>query len=201
MTSIELSEMSDTVYPPSEDTFALIDAVVELSSIDEALEIGCGSGLASLEIARRARRLLATDIDFLSVAKTRQVLKEEGLGDAADVICCSVMDAVRHGKTFDLIASNPPYLPTEGEDDKDISYAGGADGIATAKKIAASAVSHSNSRTRILLVVSSLTRATPVIEVLEKSGFDVEIKEGRRLFFESILILRASRRKDNRRSH
>lgn len=198
MTSLESKESGGSVYPPSEDTFVLIDAIAELEAaeLDEAAEIGCGAGLAALEIARKSRRLVATDLDFSSTIKTYQAFKLGMLNDKVDVVCCSAMDAIRPGKTFDLIVSNPPYLPvTEGELDHDeVSYAGGSDGSRVATEIIEAAVSHSDSRSKVLLIVSTLTTTTPLAELLQKNGFVVEIRQGRSLFFEKILVLQAIRR-------
>ncbi len=55
---------SEDVYQPVEDTYLLLRAALaEARRRDLALEIGCGSGFISQELARRVRCLIATDIN------------------------------------------------------------------------------------------------------------------------------------------
>jgi HemK-related putative methylase len=89
------------------------------------LEVGCGSGLVSLELARQVESLVALDINPHAVRATR----ERGV----EVIRSDLFGGIR-GK-FDLIIFNPPYLPTERAERSDqwINYAldGGESGRET----------------------------------------------------------------------
>jgi len=54
----------EEVYPPREDTYLLLRAALKEARADDvALEIGCGSGLISWELAPRVKSILATDIN------------------------------------------------------------------------------------------------------------------------------------------
>ena len=70
--SISLQFQSEEVYTPEEDTFLLLKAALaEARPEDRVLEIGCGSGFISLELALRVRSLLATDINPHAVRATK----------------------------------------------------------------------------------------------------------------------------------
>ena len=76
-------------------------AIKEARPEDHVLEVGCGSGLVSLELARQVESLVALDINPHAVRATR----ERGV----EVIRSDLFEGIR-GK-FDLIIFNPPYLP------------------------------------------------------------------------------------------
>ncbi len=71
------------------------------------LDIGCGSGLHAAAAARLgATRILALDLDPLSVATTREVLRRYGQGVAAEVSEMSVLDLEPDAVgTFDVVYS------------------------------------------------------------------------------------------------
>ncbi len=83
------------------------------------LEVGCGTGCISLSIAtERAGRVtcIATDIEPRAVALANK--NRERLGVAADVVdirlgnLVSPLDREREWGTFDVLVSNPPYIPS-----------------------------------------------------------------------------------------
>ena len=106
MPSLDPRDSGD-VYQPAEDTYLLLRAALaEARPEDLALEIGCGSGFISQELAGKVGRLIATDINPHAVlaAKARGV----------EVIRADIFQGIK-GK-FDMILFNPPYLPTKPEE-------------------------------------------------------------------------------------
>jgi len=117
----------DGVYPPSEDTFLLIDAIRGVRS-GRALEVCCGTGAVGLVAAGGAGSILEVDADPHAVANARLNFDRNGLGGRADFAVGDLFACVR-GR-FDLILMNPPYLP-EGEGDApDLAWSGGPRGRA-----------------------------------------------------------------------
>ena len=92
------------------------------------LEVGAGSGLASLAAARCGARVVATDLNPHALLRLGALARAEGL----DV--SPVRTDLAHGLgQFDRVLSNPPYLPTR-PDERDpdpwqnLALDGGPDG-------------------------------------------------------------------------
>lgn len=118
------------------------------------LEIGCGTGCISLSLAaeRPGRvRCLATDIEPRAVALARKNRERAGLtnGDVAFLLgdlIAPVPENVRG--TFDVLVSNPPYIPSEvmgdlphevADFEPALALDGGADGLDVFRRILAEA--------------------------------------------------------------
>ena len=77
--------------------------------VDRALDLGCGSGILALYLSTHAREVVATDISARACNFTRfnSALNQAGI----DVREGSFFEPVED-ETFDLIASNPPFVIT-----------------------------------------------------------------------------------------
>ena len=105
----------EEIYSPDEDTFLLLKAALKEASLkDHVLEIGCGSGLISGELAGQVESLLATDINPHAVraAKKRSV----------EVVRADLFGGIREVQP-DHIQSALPSHQTRGENDQWINYA------------------------------------------------------------------------------
>jgi len=80
-----------------------------------AADIGCGSGAigVSLKLERPAWRLLLTDISPAALAVARE--NAATLGAQVGFLCCDLGAALAPG-AFDVIVSNPPYIPLDARD-------------------------------------------------------------------------------------
>ncbi|MCW5937413.1 MAG: 50S ribosomal protein L11 methyltransferase [Fimbriimonadaceae bacterium] len=70
----------------------------------DVLDVGCGSGILSIASAMLGARVVATDIDPLSVEVSRQNFDRNGVQVTA--VVGPGFDQVEPGKTFDLVLSN-----------------------------------------------------------------------------------------------
>ncbi|MHA1943695.1 MAG: methyltransferase [Candidatus Thorarchaeota archaeon] len=61
------------VYPPSGDTYLLLDSI-QITSDDDFLEVGCGAGLITLKGAERARSAVSVDVSLDAVRNTKENL-------------------------------------------------------------------------------------------------------------------------------
>ena len=109
------------------------------------LEVGCGTGCISLSIAaeRPGRvRCVATDIEPRAVSLA--IRNRDALGIAPDVVdiregnLVSPLDRQTEWGTFDVLVSNPPYIPTAvmkrlphevAAFEPELALEGGADGL------------------------------------------------------------------------
>ncbi|MFF3215808.1 HemK2/MTQ2 family protein methyltransferase [Streptomyces sp. NPDC002886] len=98
------------VYPPQADTRLLAEALAheDLGPGTDLLEIGTGSGALALHAATRGARVTAVDVSWPAVATARLNAWMRRLplrvlhGDFATRAA---------GRSFDLVVSNPPYVP------------------------------------------------------------------------------------------
>lgn len=115
------------------------------------LEVGCGTGCISLSLAvERAGRVacVATDIEPRAVALARR--NRDALGIAPEAVdvregnLVSPLDRATEWGTFDVLVSNPPYIPTAVLKtiprevvgfEPDLALDGGADGLDIFRRI------------------------------------------------------------------
>ena len=175
----------DEVYQPAEDTYLLLKAAIaEARDSDRVLEVGCGSGLISRNLAPMVREVLATDINPFAVS----VVREYGI----PVIRADLFRGIK--AKFDMVIFNPPYLPTS-EEEKNagwINFAldGGESGRETIKRFFLDLGPHLTPGGRALILLSSLTGITMVEEMAINLGFEVRQVAVERYFFELLYVFK-----------
>ena len=106
------------VLIPRPDTEILVQAVLDeirgLSS-PQILEIGTGSGAITVAIARQRpdARVVATDADLAPVRTASTNAKDAGVASSVAFLAMDLFAALRPGTRFDVICSNPPYVPSD----------------------------------------------------------------------------------------
>jgi release factor glutamine methyltransferase len=172
----------ESVYCPSDDTFMLIDAL-EIVPGEKALEIGCGSGLVSLHMARAGATVTAVDLNYEAAVCAKAAAGLNGL--RLEVIRSDLFQNVNG--CFDLIVFNPPYLRGEGTDVSDLAWAGGRTGTETLGRFLEQARGHLGPEGRIVVIVSSDMEQAPLKEMLDP--FLVKELRAQHLFFEELRVL------------
>jgi methylase of polypeptide subunit release factors len=97
------------VYKPLENEQACSEYCREG---DRALDLGCGSGVASVFCAPKAREVVAVDISLPAVRNTEENCRLHGLKNVQ--VLQSDMFSRVEGK-FDTILANPPYIEDDFE--------------------------------------------------------------------------------------
>jgi release factor glutamine methyltransferase len=176
------------VYPPAEDTYLLLKAAMaEARDSDSVLEVGCGSGLISRNLAPLVREVLATDINPFAVIMAR----ESGI----PVIRADLFMGIK--AKFDMVIFNPPYLPTS-EEEKNrgwMNYAldGGKSGRETIERFFIDLGAHLTPGGRALILLSSLTGIAMVEEMAVNLGFEARQVAVERYFFELLYVFKVVR--------
>ncbi len=167
-------------YPPSEDTFFLVDNI-ENETGDFALDIGSGSGYLTKLLSENFSFVVGTDINY-------KVLKHQTY-KTKNLVCCNGSDAL--SIKFDLIVCNLPYLAT----DKilDIATDGGTEGLEIPLKIIKSAIPCLNTAGKFLFVTSSLSNYKALIDATKKEGLTAKIIAKKKLFFEELILVEAKK--------
>jgi release factor glutamine methyltransferase len=110
------------VLIPRPETEVLVDAALEAldARATEAplvLEIGTGTGCIALSLAseREGVRVIATDLSSDAVRLATRNRDALGLAGVVDVVECDLAAGVPDALMgrFDLLVSNPPYIPSE----------------------------------------------------------------------------------------
>ncbi len=179
--SVDIRECAE-VYPPREDTFLLLKAV-DVGEGEKVLEMGCGSGMIGVQMAKSGARVTAVDVNPKAIRRT--------LANAASnrvEIIAFRSDLFSEVKgTFDMILFNPPYLPVAEEERVEASWSGGRDGTDVVKRFLADAPPFLNPAGRILVLVSSLMSEEALSTLL--SGYEAEVLSTERMFFEELRVL------------
>ncbi len=178
------------VYPPSEDTYLLLDAIVLLPS-DTFLEVGCGAGLITLTAAMIAKLVIGTDSSTEAVRNAMQNARRNGLEHGCNIIQSDLLSAVNTSARFSVIVFNPPYLPDDGlRTDIDHAILGGADGTELTVRFVEQAARHLTRAGVLYAVASSLANIEQVKSVMKRCGLTVRSVARKALFFEEIQVLK-----------
>jgi len=78
---------------------------------DIVLDLGAGAGLIGILVARHGHRVVATDVVPAYTECLRANALLNGVGGRLEVRIGDLFEPVR-GETFDVIAANPPQMPT-----------------------------------------------------------------------------------------
>ena len=108
-------EVSPDVLIPRPETELLVEAVLERFPDKDAsplvMDVCTGSGCLAIAIAseRPRARVTATDISEPALALARRNASRLGVGDRVQAVHADLMSGIIG--TFDVIVSNPPYVP------------------------------------------------------------------------------------------
>ena len=119
----------DDVYDPHDDTELLIEAV-RVKRDAMALDLGCGAGLVGIQMRKLGARVVCADLNASALRLARENAARNNVD--VEVVRCDMTKPLRLGR-FDVVAFNPPYLPTTAKErlEKPLNYAfdGGDDGL------------------------------------------------------------------------
>ncbi|WP_375573031.1 peptide chain release factor N(5)-glutamine methyltransferase [Ahrensia marina] len=105
--------LNDATLVPRDDTGTLVEAALALLPADSAanvVDVGTGSGIVLLALARERPHITGTGIDVASDAVTQAQANAIGLGldDRLTFFQSNWLDAV--DGPLDMVVSNPPYI-------------------------------------------------------------------------------------------
>lgn len=181
------------MYAPSDDTFLLADCIRQYNG-RRALEIGVGSGFLLDILEKNFGYVAGSDIDLQALQHCKQQQNTTAASANILLVCCDAGSAFGVGK-FDLIVSNPPYLPNNYNDNNnnlDLTVNGGPTGIETTIHFINSALPLLAVDGKLLVVISSFANSSALDKlVLEKNMHKRVLKE-RKLFYETLSVVELS---------
>jgi len=194
-----LFRVTDHVQPPKAGSLFFCRNL-PVRAGERVLEIGGGLGLAAVLAARAGAHVVATDIVPEAVEAMRVNAGLNGVTvDARHGDCYAPV----RGERFDLIAANPPQMPTPPARDRDDAVAaadnGGVDGWQILDRIIAGAPAHLNPGGRLVFSIFAFLGRKAAFAKVEASGLTpsvvaTETQGFPRLGYERLDHLRATDR-------
>ena len=178
----------ETVYQPAEDSDLLARTAAErVAAGDRALDVGTGSGYVAAKMAEAGAEAVGVDLSPLAC--------REAADNGVPVVRGDLVAPFRDD-SFDLVAFNPPYLPTpaeaEWDDWMEHALSGGEDGrrlvdpfLKTVGRVLAPGG-------EVLLLVSSLTDPDAVRAYARGRGLVSEVLASEKHPYEELAVLRFS---------
>ncbi len=171
------------LYEPGEDTF-LLASVLPNYRLGRVLEIGTGTGYITAAAAKKAKHILAVDVDSKAVKYCREHHK-------LDHVTFRQSDLFsRVSGRYDTIIFNPPYLPYDKREPKQSQLVtmGGKHGYELLTKFIAKSPSFLTAHGRILIVFSSLTNKQKVDEAIISTMLEKKQVVSRKIPFEELFV-------------
>lgn len=177
--------VNENVLSPRPDTEILVEKALQYmpQTAQNILDLGVGSGciIESILLEMPALRGVAVDISETALATARQNAQKQGVAERMRFFCADWFApdiAAQIGQKFEVIVSNPPYIPT-----KDIATLapevrnydplsaldGGADGYASYRRIADITGDLLNDGGYILLE-AGIGQAEEIAAIFERKG-------------------------------
>ncbi len=109
-------QIPDEVYEPAEDTYLLLSSIKLASNQKRVIEIGTGSGIISIFLAKKYPNVnfFATDISLIACQTAYLNSRNNNVSKNLEIICGHTLEALKI-KEGDIIIWNPPYLPLDNE--------------------------------------------------------------------------------------
>src|SRR3954454_8550456 len=155
-------EVNRDVLIPRPDTETIVENVIQLKRYEpgfetpRVLDLCTGSGCIAAAVAQNLKTstIVATDISPAAVVVAKRNIERLGLSDRVTVELGLLFEPISRqvdARPFDLIVSNPPYIPSAAIDQLDRSVKdyeprtaldGGPDGLDFVRRILAGAANH-----------------------------------------------------------
>lgn len=186
-------QIFEEVYEPAEDTFLLADYLAQaVEETDAVLDVGTGCGILAVLAARKAQKVVATDLNPYAVECARLNAVTNDVSDSVDVRLGDLFDPIQKTERFDLIVFNAPYLPSEPHEKETWigrAWAGGPTGRQVIDRFIDEAPHHLRENGRVLLAQSTLANVDETIARFARAGFGASIVAEKKFPFETILVV------------
>ena len=107
-------KVNPDVLVPRPETEILVEEALRRFKGSAILDIGTGSGNIAVTLAKHIpqARVTATDISDKALEVARANAVAHGVADRIDFVRADILQGFTPGQAFDLVISNPPYIPS-----------------------------------------------------------------------------------------
>lgn len=187
--------VSRDVYEPAEDTFLLAENL-SVDENDVVLDLGTACGILGILAAKKAKMVVATDLNPHAVNCAKINAKLSRVEDKMDIRLGDLFQPTKQDERFSLILFNAPYLPSSRDEEKtwiERAWAGGPTGRQLIDRFISEAPRYLSENGRILLVQSSLSNINETLQKLTELGLKARIFAEKKVMFETIALIEARR--------
>ncbi len=182
-------EIPEKVYEPREDSFLLLSVLKKINlKGKKVLDLGTGSGILGLFASKKAKEVLAVDINEDALKTIKKNVELNNIRNVR-ILKSDLFENIK--EKFDLIIFNPPYVPSESNfrEINDLAWAGGESGREIIDKFLDQFKSYLNDNGILLLLQSSLSDIDKTLKKISK--FKPEIVASKKLAWETLVVIMA----------
>lgn len=182
----EFFKVTPDVLIPRDETEILVRKAIEIinhNKYEDVLDIGTGSGCIACTIAKNTNAtVLGVDISTDALRIALDNVTKLGINNRAVFRKSDLFEKVRDGEIFDLIISNPPYIPYGTElseevmHEPEIALFAEDNGLAIYKKIIKEAPSYLAEK-GFLMFELGINEAEEVRKLMEKDFKEIKIEK------------------------
>ncbi len=176
-------KVTKDVLSPRMETEILVEQVLKYAKAKmNILDLCTGSGVIAISIAKNVNaNIVATDISD----KALLVAQENAESNQVKVVFknSNLFENLKKGKKFDIIVSNPPYIPTQDiakldkevkEYDPKLALDGGEDGLEFYRKIIKESVNYLTLNGMIFFEIG-INQKKHIVEMLEENFENIKV--------------------------
>jgi release factor glutamine methyltransferase len=187
--------VDEHIYEPAEDTF-LIAEKMTITEGDTVLDMGTGCGILAVLAAKKAKSVLAVDINPCALQCASRNAETNGVKERIEFRQGDLFKPIKKNERFSLILFNAPYLPSEPDEEKSWigkAWAGGRNGRKIVDRFVMDAPNFLAAGGRIQLVQSSLSNVNKTIELFDELDLRATVVAQIKVAFEKIVLVEAKR--------
>jgi len=188
-------DIVENVYEPAEDSFLLAERLA-IKDGDMVLDVGTGCGILAVLATKKAKKVIATDINPFAVQSAAQNAVLNNFDDKIEVRQGDLFEPIEKNERFDVILFNAPYLPSEEWEERDMvsqAWAGGETGRKVIDRFISSVGKYLSENGKILLVQSTLSDVEQSLRMFFEEGLVAQVIAEKKVAFETIVVIEARR--------
>jgi release factor glutamine methyltransferase len=159
---------------------------IRVTSEDEVLDMGTGSGILAITAGYAAQKVIAVDINPEAVRYARKNIERHKLKSTVSVIEGDLFSSLPLGSAFNVILFSPPYL--EGIPRNNLGFALYDPGKSLIRRFFQEAQNYLKPKGYVQMAYSSIAEPERVLRMANELGWSYNILAKRKGLFETYVI-------------